>query len=310
MSGSPDAELAALRQAVNCAVVLERAATGWASDAAESSKRALKYRRGPGEIIIVNHEGRGWWDATSAAKGDVFDLVQHLDPSLNFGQVRKTLRGLVGLPPIYPALQREKAAEGQQRAPAERWAERPLLTSGDPAWRYLTAVRCLPRAVLKVAARQDVIRRGSFSSAWFAHRRDGEVSHVEIRSATFRGSLRGGTKTLFCFGAADHGLRRLAVLEAPIDALSLAAVENIRRDTLYVATGGGMGPGTLAAIEASLKRLADGGVLVSATDANRAGDRFAERHADLAREAGVGFERLRPPEGQDWNDVIVQARGA
>jgi hypothetical protein len=179
---------------VNCAVVLERAATGWALDAAESSKRALKYRRGPGEIIIVNHEGRGWWDATSAAKGDVFDLVQHLDPSLNFGQVRKTLRGLVGLPPIYPALQREKAAEGQQRAPAERWAERPLLTSGDPAWRYLTAVRCLPRAVLKVAARQDVIRRGSFSSAWFAYRRDGEVTHVEIRSATFRGSLRGGTK--------------------------------------------------------------------------------------------------------------------
>jgi predicted nuclease with TOPRIM domain len=71
-----------------------------------------------------------------------------------------------------------------------------------------------------------------------------------------------------------------------------------------------MGPATVAAIAASLKRLADGGVLVSATDANRAGDRFAERHADLAREAGVGFERLRPPEGQDWNDVIVQGRGA
>ena len=89
-----DAELDLFREGVNCAALLERMASGWKLDARESTRHALKYRRGSGEIIIVNHDGRGWWDATSSAKGDVFNLVQHLDPSLNFGQVRQVRRGL------------------------------------------------------------------------------------------------------------------------------------------------------------------------------------------------------------------------
>jgi len=71
-----DAELDLFRQAVNCAAVLERMATGWKLDASESTRNALKYRRGAGEIIIINHDGRGWWDATGSAKGDVFNLAQ------------------------------------------------------------------------------------------------------------------------------------------------------------------------------------------------------------------------------------------
>ena len=79
MPASADEELDLFRQTVNCAAVLERSSGGWKLDASESTKRALKYRRGAGEIIIVNHDGRGWWDATGSAKGDVFNLVQHLD---------------------------------------------------------------------------------------------------------------------------------------------------------------------------------------------------------------------------------------
>jgi hypothetical protein len=89
MSTSADAELELFRQSVDCVAVLERMVGGWRLDVRESTRRALKYRRGEGEIIIVNHDGRGWWDATGSAKGDVFNLVQHLDPSLNFGGVRK-----------------------------------------------------------------------------------------------------------------------------------------------------------------------------------------------------------------------------
>jgi hypothetical protein len=52
-------------------------------------------------------------------------------------------------------------------------------------------------------------------------------------------------------------------------------------------------------------------LLLSATDANGPGDRFAERHRSLANEFGVPFARLRPPiEGGDWNDVLrVRAEG-
>jgi hypothetical protein len=164
--------------------------------------------------------------------------------------------------------------------------------------------------VLIEAARQDVVRSGAYGSAWFAHASQGQVTHVEIRSPTFKGSLKGGRKTLFRFGEAANGFIRLAVLEAPIDALSLAAIEHIRRDTLYVATGGGMGPGTIEALHAELLRLkAVNGVLVSGADANPPGDRFAAQHAGLAEDAGVAFERLRPPEGHDWNGVLVKGRG-
>jgi len=59
-----------------------------------------------------------------------------------------------------------------------------------------------------------------------------------------------------------------------------------------------------------LRRLRDtAGIMVSATDANCAGDRYAARHAALAAEADVAFTRLRPPEGCDWNDVLVQKKG-
>jgi hypothetical protein len=50
-------------------------------------------------------------------------------------------------------------------------------------------------------------------------------------------------------------------------------------------------------------------LVVSATDANEAGERYAERHAELAADAGVRFERLRPREGTDFNDVLKQGRG-
>jgi hypothetical protein len=312
MSQSADAELDLFRQRVNCAAVLERMVGGWKLDARESTRRALKYRRGAGEIIIINHDGRGWWDATGGAKGDVFDLVQHLDPSLNFGAVRKVLREFVGVAPSPPKAERPRGHKPDKpdRSPGERWAERPRLRRDDAAWTYLVEERAIPGQVLAAAARQDCVRPGSHTSAWFAHRRDGVVTHVEIRSRTYKGSLRGGSKTLFRFGQEEAAFTRTAVLEAPIDALSLAAIERVRADTLYVATGGGMGPGTVEALRTTLTHLRDvGGALVSAADANIAGDRFANLHQSLATEAAVAFERLRPPEGQDWNDVLVRRRG-
>lgn len=51
-------------------------------------------------------------------------------------------------------------------------------------------------------------------------------------------------------------LTRLAIAEAPINALSLAAIEGLRPDTIYAATGSGMGAGTISAIEQILAWLA------------------------------------------------------
>ena len=304
---SDESELQHLRDRVSCAAVLERAG-GWKLDRPQSTRRALKYRRGKGEILIVNHAGRGWWDPTSTAKGDVFNLVQHLNPGLNFGEVRRELHRLIGIAPSFPAAERRKGRAGD-RPVAERWAGRPRLLAGSPAWAYLARDRGRPPEILAEAARQDAVREGFRGSAWFAHRREGCVCHVEARGPDWKRALVGGTKTLFTFGRISNATRRLAVTEAPIDALSLAALEACRPETLYIATGGRMGPGTIAALETLLAQLAafPGAQLVAATDANAAGNRYAAQIAALGEAACVARVRLRPPDGLDWNDVIRMA---
>jgi hypothetical protein len=97
-----DPEIEELRAKVHCAVVLEQTPPCWKLDRKESTKLSLKYRRGKGGILIVSHAGRGWWDPTSDAKGDVFRLVQRLEPGLSFGHVRKRLRAFAGLSPSFP----------------------------------------------------------------------------------------------------------------------------------------------------------------------------------------------------------------
>lgn len=301
-------ELDLIRAGVNCAAVLEALPPTWRLDKRESTRRAWKYRRGKGEILIVNHDGKGWWDPLGPAKGDVFDLVRHLDPHLGFGAVRKVLRGFVGVIPSFPEIRRTRRGGDVPRPVPERWAARRELRPGSPAWRYLVERRCIPPAVLFRAAAQDSVREGWRGSAWFAHRDGGGlVTHVEARGPDFRGSLAGGIKTLFRFGASLGTATRLALAEAPIDALSLAAFEEMRPDTLYAATGGGMGPGTVGEIEAVLRvlRASPGALLASAADLGEGGERHAERHKQLAASAGVPFARLLPTKGKDWNDVIV-----
>ena len=307
-----DTELDLFRAQVNCAAVLENMGQPWRLDKDGSTKRAMKYRRAQGEILIVTHDGRGWWDPNSEAKGDIFTLVQHLDPSLNFGHVRQVLRKFVGITPRYEPAERARKGQGADRPVAERWAGRARLRAGCPAWRYLLEQRHLPADILFAAGEQDIVRDGAYGSAWFAHRDQGRVTHVEIRGPGFKGSLKGGDKTLFLFRRGVVPVTRLVITEAPIDALSIATLEGKRPESLYVATGGGMGPGTLAALEAVCADLSQrpAAVVESAADANRPGDRFAERHAGIARAAGVAFRRLRPPDDLDWNDVLQQGRAA
>ena len=307
-----DTEIETLKRDVSCAALLEQQSPAWKLDYRESTKRALKYRRHEGEVLIVNHDERGWWDPQSTAKGDVFQLVQHLEPTLNFGQVRQLLRKFIGVVPTFPASLRASKSIGVDRALSERWDARPPLRKCSAAWTYLSGTRGLPAPVLEAARTADIVREGPYDGAWFAHRDAGRVVHIEARGPTFKGSLRGGSKTLFCLPGRAGGLQpRLAVTEAPIDALSLAAIEGLRADTLYLATGGGMGPGTTLALERLLadRAILPDALLVSATDANKAGERYASQHAAMAAAASVPFARLTPESGEDWNDVLT-GRGA
>ena len=143
-----------------------------------------------------------------------------------------------------------------------------------------------------------------------SHREDGRQPRRNPRRG-LQGCAHRWTKDAVPVLPARESSHRLTIAEGPIDALSLAVLEDGRPDTVYVATGGGMGAGPLGALQALLARLAaiPDALIVSAADANAAGDRYAECHAGLAADAGVRFERRRPPEGLDFNDVLKQWSG-
>ncbi len=101
----------------------------------------------------------------------------------------------------------------------------------------------------------------------------GWMGRAGTRVPEWRGFSTGGSKVLFRLGAPDA--LRLCVTEAAIDAMSLAAIEGLQDDTLYVSTGGGWSPRTEAALITLLAR--PNALLVCATDANAQGEALAFR---------------------------------
>ena len=288
-------EIEELREKVGCAALLEK--DGWKVDVKESTRRAIKYRR-DSNIIIVIHEGRGWFDPLSPAKGDVFSLAVHLGAD-GFVEASERVADVVGFVPAAPAWQ-HTARPKALASIVERWRRRFRPRPGSPAWRYLTGERALPADILKQAVACDRLRDGPQGSMWAAHSDSaGAVTGWEERGPAWRGFATDGTKELFRLGPAEF--ERICITEAAIDAMSLAAIEDLRSDTLYVSTGGGWSPATDEAIRGLAKRA--NVHLVAATDNNRQGDVYAARVRAIAAEASVGYARSRP-RADDWNEDL------
>jgi hypothetical protein len=290
-----------LRQEVSCAAVLEDAA--FAIDPRESTQRAMKYRRGAG-IIIGIHQGRGWFDPLSDRKGDVFALASHLH-GCGFPEALEKIGRLVNFRSAQKIWWPPSPAPRPFASISDRWERRRRLAFSSPIWTYLRRARRLPASVLQAGIGQDVLREGPRGSMWARHvDRQCRMTGWEERGPDWRGFSAGGSKALFRFG--NQGAGRICVTEAAIDAMSLAALESMRPDSLYVSTGGGWSPCTVAEIEHAAK----GGDmhLVAATDANPQGEAFADRIRQIAASIGCGFSRLRRP-ADDWNEVLRERTG-
>lgn len=285
-----------LRDRVPCPALLEQA--GFAIDVKESTRKALKYRRGA-EIVIVIHGGRGWFDPLSDAKGDIFGLAEHLD-GVTFVEALDRVADLVSVIARDPVWSRLAEKPGDRTSVTERWTKRHRPWHGSMTWRYLRTERCLPATIIREAIQRELLREGPYGSMWAAHvDDDGAVTGWEERGRDWRGFSTGGSKVLFRLGSSDA--LRLCVTEAAIDAMSLAAFEGLREGSLYLSTGGGWSPTTDAAVRNLAAR--PGAVLVAATDANSQGEIFAGRLRDIAEEVGCDWQRLKPP-AEDWNDAL------
>jgi hypothetical protein len=169
---------------VNCASVLEKATPPWLLDR---------------EIVIVTHGGAGWWDPNSDATGDVFRLVQYLEPGLNFGEVRKMLRPQAEVRPDFAPAERARDKRSPPIPVAQRWARRPQLRRCSAAWRYLES-RGLPRPRPRNATLSEkapaarpgsptAIPRASSSTSTFAARPTGlSDRRLQVHSGTSTGT--------------------------------------------------------------------------------------------------------------------------
>ncbi|HCL67661.1 MAG TPA: hypothetical protein DIC56_23055 [Rhizobium sp.] len=291
-------ELEKLRDRVLCGVVLEQA--GFAIDVKETTRKAIKYRRSA-EIVIVIHEGRGWFDPLSDAKGDVFSLVTLLE-GVSFVEALDQVAALIGFVAKEPVWIRPARDSTPAGSIPERWEIRRRPWRGSMTWRYLREGRHLPEAIIRDAIRRNLLREGPHGSMWAAHvDAGGGVTGWEERGPDWRGFSTGGSKILFRLGSPEAS--RLCVTEAAIDAMSLAAFEGMREGSLYLSTGGGWSPATESAVRALAAR--PGAELVAATDANSQGETFAGRLRAIAEDAGCDWFRLTPP-AEDWNDALQE----
>ena len=294
-------EIEELREKVGCSALL--AQDGWKIDRKESTRRSVKFRR-DARIVIVIHGDRGWFDPLSDAKGDVFNLAEHLG-ARDFVEAAARVASLSGYVSP-PATWRRETRPAPLRSVGERWSSRSALAPGSATWCYLTEGRGIPEAVVAAAADQNLLREGPHGSMWAAHRNaDGELLGWEERGPEWRGFASGGSKDLFRFGSSDAP--RITIVEAAIDGMSLAAIEVQRPDTLYVSTGGGWSPATDRAIRELAAR--PDVRLVAATDNNRQGDVYADRIREIALATCASFARSRP-RADDWNEdlKILRAR--
>ncbi|WP_276122429.1 DUF3991 and toprim domain-containing protein [Pararhizobium qamdonense] len=289
-----------MRARVGCVALLER--EGFAIDRKESTSRAVKFRRDD-DIIIVIHDDRGWFDARSDAKGDVFALASHLR-GIGFTEALTMVGHLVAFQPTAPTWEKP-LYQTQMVAPiTDRWNHRKRPWRASATWNYLRQIRALPRQVISAAIDADVLREGPYGSMWAKHVDEaGAIIGWEERGPDWRGFSTGGAKALFRFGMNDA--RRVCVTEAAIDALSLAAIEQTKPNTLYVSTGGGWSPLTAQALETLAS--GEGTWLVAATDNNVQGEVFADRLRQTADYANCDFSRLRP-RCEDWNEELKERR--
>lgn len=284
---------------VSCEVMQERA--GYEIDLKESTRRAVKYRRG-GDIVIVTHAGRGWFNPLGEEKGDIFCLAMFLD-NTPFPSAVEAVKSLVGYRLSRPEWRSSRSPEPIKGISA-RWRSRHVPFPRSAAWRYLCRARLIPTTIVWQAIREGVLREGPLGSMWAAHLDSAyRVIGWEERGPVWRGFYSGGSKALFRLGPTDAS--RLCVTEAAIDAMSLAALEGPREQTLYLSTGGGWSPATDAALAAMAAR--SGLTVVAATDANFQGDIYAARLRAIAQGVGGDWHRLRPS-ACDWNE-IHQKRG-
>ena len=233
-----------------------------------------------------------------AGGGGAIDLVQYLK-DIGFREAVRELGGLASSRESFGPVTAKPAS-----APLSADARPRPTPAPDRAARahwYLTAARMIPEAIVEREMQSGRVFADARGNVVFRLRDEaGQEVGYEVRG-TYEKPYHSvhGEKGLFITKGDDT--RSAAFVESGIEALSYRA---LRGTGLILSTTG-------SAIErpATMARLlkARGYAIVTAFNADKSGDRMADRMRELV---GSGVRRDRPPgdRGKDWNEQLKSLR--
>jgi hypothetical protein len=273
---------------------------GFALNARESWRGSAVMELGQQDKIIITRGSDGhyvYFSVKAGHSGTVIDLAKRYVTE-NFGKVRKALRGWSNEPePPAPVSRLPlECTTRDLQAVAKEWHGASSYVSH--AW--LEGERSIPPALLQAERFAGRFRIDARNNVLFAHvNAGGQLCGFEKKNRGFTGFSAAGEKGLGSSNDCDGDIV-IVLAESFIDMLSHAALFPHER-TRYRSFGGGLSPKQPAIIREHILALPRGAEVVAATDADDAGQRFAETIRLLCD--GYAFREHRPSAG-DWNDVL------
>lgn len=261
--------------------------------------------------IVIRREADGHWVYFSVRdsrdNGTIVDFAQRRQ-ALSLGTLRRELRGWIGVDPT-----RSPAPLPPYTPPAE--VARRKREAIEKAFKQLRRVEnnlyLNGRGI-----RPETLQSDRFKGTWFEDERGNaifphrsgsspdDVCGWEKKNRGFTGFATDGVKTLW-ISRAKRGDNRLVFVESAIDALSYHQLHG-DSSTRYASTGGSIGERLGATfIERAIGRMPADATVVTATDSDAQGEKYAQQIAERA--GGRTVVRHKSPMGKDWNDCL-QAR--
>jgi conjugative relaxase-like TrwC/TraI family protein len=259
-------------------------------------------------IISIN-DGKFYDHLANKGGGGAIDLVMHVlecdfQDAIAWldGRSRYAIFDLSSRPPLQPQVSQKELL----KAPACNVKDK---SKWHDVKQYLTQKRGLPELLVKSLHQQGLIaadfRRNTM---FFRYEMDENFSRGEAVGASLRGTggdfkgltpLTSRDAGYFWFQCGQGEVKRVAIAESPIDAMSLSVLEKQlgEKATIYLSVDGAG-----AIPEAALRRVIEtGGRVVLAHDRDRPGEEMAWRVASTL----VRVERIKPTVGKDWNEALI-----
>ena len=276
-------------------------------DRNQSSRTCVVLRRqsDDGKIAVSRgHDGHWvYYDFRCNKGGSILDFVMQQTGS-NLGgarqELRKWLPHKINLFSHTAPLPKPRAASEDRRGTAWDYAgTNPVAMHHD----YLESRGIAFEPVMRDRF-SGMVRSDRYGNACFPYFDFRGVAGIEKRNAKFKSYTKGGRKGLWRSILMERD-ERAVICEAPIDALSYAAVRHDPTDrTRYFATGGRISRFQWELIDGLMQKYRSKRIAVILAFDNDPGGKayilqFHERYPGVK----IAID-LPPRQGQDWNDVL------